>query len=37
MRLKNKTIELISQLKVKQPDKENTACAKQMCGHCDRE
>ncbi len=31
MRLKNKTIELISQLKAKQPDKENTVLVKNRC------
>lgn len=31
MRLKNKTIELMSQLKEKQPDKENTVLVKNRC------
>ncbi len=31
MRLKNKTIEQISQLKAKQPDKENTVLVKNRC------
>ncbi len=39
MRLKNKTIEQISQLKAKQPDKENTVLVKNRCvgWHCDRD